>query len=223
MKELLKEVKNKIQEEFSVAANGECGPGWEKITSFEKCKRAAHTLSLPFQLQRDNTSTIVGCIATENSVSKESGNTTIGKPICQNMLRGMGGTTEASFFSERVQLKRNKRQTGDALLRLVYFSFKRCWMSAVINHGDRLRWNSKCDISWNTLSEVDRGLWGAVGKSGGSQLLQKPVEQPKRGALYNGRIFSGILRCSHLPGGLQHPHLHLYGLGPKQGLLGLGT
>ena len=110
MEELLREAAKKVNEEFSVGLSGKCEPGWQEITSLEKCQRAAEILSLSFRVKRENTSAITRCIATSNSMSEGRGNTTIEKPICRSVSTNIGGTTEAAAFSTGVPLKRTKRQ-----------------------------------------------------------------------------------------------------------------
>ena len=78
------------------------------------CEVAANIFGLKFKLQRDNTSAITGCIATE--IFDGRGNKTIGKAFCQSQSTFMKDTTEATQPSQKVKLKRTKRQAGDKLL-----------------------------------------------------------------------------------------------------------
>ena len=100
-RQIVPETKESLKKEFSLGVSGKCGRGWRPIRSPEKCKQAAHSLGLSFQVQRDNTSTVTGCIATEE-------NTTIGKAICQrqSVSNRMRKTTP------RVEVKRRKRESG---------------------------------------------------------------------------------------------------------------
>ena len=75
------------------------------------CEVAANMFGLKFKLQRDNTTAITGCIATE--FFDDRGNKTIGKAFCQSQSTLMKDTTEASQPSEKVKRKRAKRQAGD--------------------------------------------------------------------------------------------------------------
>ena len=82
-----------------------------EITSQEMCGIAANILGLKLKLQRDNSSAITGCIATE--IFEENGNRTMEKAVCQSESTQLKDTTEATQPSQKVKLKRTKRQAGD--------------------------------------------------------------------------------------------------------------
>ena len=82
-----------------------------EITSQEMCGIAANILGLKLKLQRDNSSAITGCIATE--IFEENGNRTMEKAVCQSESTHLKDTTEATQHSGKVKMKRTKRQAGD--------------------------------------------------------------------------------------------------------------
>ena len=103
-----------VNNQFSLADGKKCGPGWKEITSQKMCEVVANMFGLKFKLQRDNNSAITGCIATELFDGRE--NKTIGKAFCQCQSTLMKDTTEPTLPSQKVKLKRTKRQAGDKLL-----------------------------------------------------------------------------------------------------------
>ena len=78
------------------------------------CGIAANILGLKLKLQRDNSSAITGCIATE--IFEQNGNRTMERAVCQSESTQLKDTTEATQPSQKVKLKRTKRQAGDKLL-----------------------------------------------------------------------------------------------------------
>ena len=123
---------NKVEKEFSLAFSGKCGRGWRSIRSLKKCKEAAHKLklSLSFQLERDNTSSVRGCFATEE-------NSTIVKAICQSETNRRRETTP------KVEVKRRKRSAGPEIF-FFFFLFLLFFRSGDLHHEElhllRLGW-----------------------------------------------------------------------------------
>ena len=106
-------MKTKIQTGFSLANNGKCGRGWMEITSQKECQQASSIFGLKFELRRDNTSFITGCVA--SVVFEEKGNHTVEKAICKSAPIKLDATKKASHLSYGNQLKRIKRQAGHRL------------------------------------------------------------------------------------------------------------
>ena len=75
------------------------------------CEVAANMFGLKFKLQRDNTSAITGCIATE--LFDGRGNITFEKAFCKSQSTHLKDTTEETQPFQKVKLKRTKRQAGN--------------------------------------------------------------------------------------------------------------
>ena len=111
LKDQIRKAQNNVNSKFSLTDGGQCKPGWMEITSQEMCGIAANILGLKLKLQRDNSSAITGCIATE--IFEENGNRTMEKAVCQSESTHLKDATEATQHSGKVKLKRAKRQAGD--------------------------------------------------------------------------------------------------------------